>query len=129
MKIKLNCSSTDSFKLNIIFSREIKYQTCRLTSCFNCLINFNQKLLILSNVVMKNYYIFSPDNWIVYKHNFVMHPFTPKTENVEFNEVRIKMISSQQLTSWTDWFVTRNGENMRRVVWHLLFSCLIKLNQ
>jgi hypothetical protein len=48
---------------------------------------------------MQNDYIFNPDNSIVYKHTFMMHSFTPKTENVEFNEVTIKMISSQQLTA------------------------------
>jgi hypothetical protein len=63
----------------------------------------------MKNYYIDNAYIVSHDNWIVYKHNFVMHPFTLKTENVEFNEVTIKMISSQQLTAWTDWFVTRNG--------------------
>jgi hypothetical protein len=48
---------------------------------------------------MQNDYIFNRDNSIVYKHTFMMHSFTPKTENVEFNEVTIKMISSQQLTA------------------------------
>jgi hypothetical protein len=36
---------------------------------------------------------------IVYKNTFVVHPFTPETENIEFNEVTKNMISSQPLTA------------------------------
>jgi hypothetical protein len=35
-------------------AEKLKYQICRLTSCFNCLINFNQKIFILSRFVAKN---------------------------------------------------------------------------
>jgi hypothetical protein len=30
------------------------------------------------------------------------------------------MIWWQPLTAWTDWFVTSNGESIKRVVWHLV---------
>ena len=40
---------------------------------------------------MKNHCKCSHDNCIVYKNTFMMHPFTPETENVEFNEAT-KMI-------------------------------------
>jgi hypothetical protein len=49
--------------------------------------------------------------------------------SIEFNEITKNMISSQPLTAWTDWFVTRNGENIRRVVWHhhlVVWSNLIR---
>ena len=36
---------------------------------------------------------------IVYKNTFVMHPFTPETENIDLNEVTKNMISSQPLTA------------------------------
>ena len=36
---------------------------------------------------------------IVYKNTFVMHPFTPETENIELNEVTKNMMSRQPLTA------------------------------
>jgi hypothetical protein len=30
------------------------------------------------------------------------------------------MIWGQPLTARTDWFITRNGESIKRVVWHLV---------
>jgi hypothetical protein len=36
---------------------------------------------------------------MVYKNTFVMHPFTPETESIEFNEITKNMISSQPLTA------------------------------
>ena len=32
------------------------------------------------------------------------------------------MIWLQPLTAWTDWFVTRNGESIKCVVWHLVLN-------
>jgi hypothetical protein len=51
----------------------------------------------------------------------VMHHFTPETENVEFYDVTKKMIWWQpSSTAWADWFVTRKGESIKCVVWHLV---------
>ena len=43
-----------------------------------------------------------------------MRHFNPETEHVECYDVTRNMIWWQPLTAWTDWFVTRNGENTRR---------------
>jgi hypothetical protein len=60
----------------------------------------------------------------------VTHHFTPETENVDFDDVTKKnMIWLQQLTAWTDWFVTRNGEkvsNMSCNFWVHNRHCVIK---
>ena len=38
-------------------------------------------------------------NKLFIKNTFVMHPFTPETENIEFNEVTKNMMSRQPLTA------------------------------
>jgi len=51
----------------------------------------------------------------------VTHHFTPEIENVEIYDVTKKnMIWWQPLTAWTDWFVTRNRESIKRVMWNLV---------
>jgi hypothetical protein len=46
------------------------------------------------------------------QHNFI--------ENVKIYDITKKIIWWQPLTAWTNWFVTGNGESIKRVVWHLV---------
>ena len=55
-----------------------------------------------------------------------MQHFIPETEMVEFYYVAKKMIWWQPFTVLTDWFATRNGESIKRVV--LRFVLIISLN-
>jgi hypothetical protein len=58
-----------------------------------------------------------------------MHPFTPETENGEFNESIKKIISSQPLTTWTYWFVYKSWRKYQMCSVASCYNYLIKLNQ
>jgi hypothetical protein len=64
---------TKVFMRNVILSGKIKYQTSRVPSCFNCLINLNQKILILLRFVTKNdfHQIFTNKTTLYYERIFI----------------------------------------------------------
>ena len=47
--------------------KKIEYQTRRVRSCFNRVIELNQKMLILKRFVTKSVCLCDDDNWNVYK--------------------------------------------------------------
>jgi hypothetical protein len=47
--------------------KKIEYQTRRVRSCFNRVIELNQKMLILKRFVTKSVFLCDDDNWNVYK--------------------------------------------------------------
>jgi hypothetical protein len=46
----------------IFLMKKIKYQMYRVTSCFNRVIELNQKMLILSKCLTRNYFLCNQDN-------------------------------------------------------------------
>jgi hypothetical protein len=60
---------------------------------------FNLKESVDNNSVLLKMIVCVAINKLFIKNTFVMHPFTPETENIEFNEVTKNMISSQPLTA------------------------------
>jgi hypothetical protein len=47
--------------------KKIEYQTRRVRSCFNRVIELNRKMLILKRFVTKSVFLCDDDNWNVYK--------------------------------------------------------------
>ena len=54
------------FMTNVFLNAKIKYQMCRVASCFNRVIQLNQIMLILSKY-LTILFLCNYDNWIVYK--------------------------------------------------------------
>jgi hypothetical protein len=53
-------------------SDKMKYKMYCGASCFNRVIELNQKMLILSKFLTENEFLCDDDNWIVYKNTFVI---------------------------------------------------------
>ena len=50
------------FMMNAFVNAEIKYEKYRVASCFNRVIELNQKMLILSRFLTKNDFLCNDDN-------------------------------------------------------------------
>ena len=50
------------FMTNVFLTTKIKYQMCRVASCFNRVIELNHEMLIISKLLTENNFLCNHDN-------------------------------------------------------------------